>query len=58
MAKKHSAKLRARVKWMTHQERMNLLQGLAGLVYEADPGTPKEKRERFIEALLKRGREK
>ena len=58
MAKKHSAKLRARVKWMTPKEKENLLQGLAGLVYEDEPGTPKEKRERFIESLLKRGRSK
>ncbi len=52
--KKHSAKLRARVKWMTDKERENLTQGLAQLVYEDEPGTPEEKRERFIEALLKK----
>lgn len=52
MAKKHSAKLRARVKWMTAKEKQNLLRGLAGLMYEDEPGTLDEKTEKLIGKLL------
>jgi len=50
--KKASARLRARVKWMTPEEKQNLLRGLAGLLYEDEPGTLDEKTERLIGKLL------
>jgi len=56
--KKIPARLRAKVKWMTHEERVNLLRGLAELVYEDEPGTPEEKRERFTQRLLEMRKER
>lgn len=52
------ARIRARLRWMTHEDRMRVLQGLGSLLYEDEPGTPEEKGERLIQALLKRRRPK
>lgn len=47
------ARIRARLRWMTHEDRLKVLQGLGSLLYEDEPGTPEEKGERLMKALLR-----